>query len=169
MLRWGLTAHMVRMTVAVYCLSNYSQDCAIEFAENARKRRALQVPSLDDAPCPIRDLFLRADLADLIAIFVPETKQHWSVRATACKYLAERYTAQWVAKQNFSVGRAPTGCMLVDQFVAQFQLFGFQARLVWTRREPEGAQDWDAWPGSGASRCGENGACGGDIYGKESC
>ena len=68
MLRWGLTTHMVRMTLAVYCLSNYSQDCAIEFAENARKRRALQVPSLDDAPCPIRDLFLRADLADLIAI-----------------------------------------------------------------------------------------------------
>ena len=56
MLRWGLTAHMVRMTLAVYCLSNYSQDCAIEFAENARKRRALRVPSLEDAPCPIRDL-----------------------------------------------------------------------------------------------------------------
>ena len=81
------------------------------------------------APCPIRDLFLQADLADLIAVFVPETKQHWFVRTTACKYLAERYTAQWVARQNFSIGRAPTGCMLVDQFVAQLQRFGFQARF----------------------------------------
>ena len=169
MLRWGLTAHMVRMTLAVYCLSNYSQDCAIEFAENARKRRALQVPSLDDAPCPIRDLFLRADLADLIAIFVPETKQHWCVRATACKYWQKGTLPNGWQSKIFPLAGPQLGACWWTNLLRNFRALAFKPALVWTRREPEGAQDWDAWPGSGASRCGENGACGGDIYRKESC
>ena len=45
--------------------------------------------------------------------------------------------------------------------VAQFQRFGFQARFA--RREPEGAQDWDAWPGSGATDAAKMGLARGHL------
>ena len=126
--RWGLTKRMVRVAVAVYCLSQYSQDCVVEFALQARKRRKTRLPELDD-DCPVQAWFLAACLEDIVGILVPETPDHQSIRNEAVMFLAERRTAQWVAAQNFRAGRAPTGCSLVDHYVAELRRFDVEARL----------------------------------------
>lgn len=127
--RWGLTARMVQVAVAVYCLSRYSKDCAAEYATHARKRRRSQVLDGCGAECPIQQWFLEAELDDVVGVLAPETAHHARIRAEAVRFLAEMRTAEWVAAQNFAAGRAPTGCTL-DHYSAELRRFGLEARLT---------------------------------------
>ena len=120
---------MVRVAVAVYCLSQYSVECAVEFARRARGKRKRQLPDMEEGECPIRSWFLEADLDDVVGLLAPETIEQQRLRSEAVHFLAEKRTAEWVAAQNFRAGRAPTGCALVDQFAAQLRRFGLEARF----------------------------------------
>lgn len=127
--RWGLTARMVRVAVAVYCCSQYSKDCAGEYAVHARKRRRSQVLDLKDVECPIQQWFLEADVDDVVGFLVPETQEQQSIRKEAIHFLAEKRTADWVAAQNFNAGTAPTGSSLVDHYAAELRRFRLEARV----------------------------------------
>lgn len=124
--RWGLTARMVRVVLAVYCLSSYSKECAIEFATRARKRRRSPVADLEEAECPIGQWYLDADVNSVADIFMPVTPEDAAIRTEAVKFLAERQTMEWVAVQNFQLGRAPTALSLVSNFSANLQAMGVE-------------------------------------------
>lgn len=128
--RWGLTKRMIRVAVAVYCCSQYSKDCAVEYALHARKRRRSQVPDLKDVECPIQQWFLDADLEDVVGFLVPETQEQQSIRKEAVHFVAEKRTADWVAAQNFNAGRAPTGSSLVDHYAAELRRFSVESRVA---------------------------------------
>lgn len=125
--QWGLTARMIRVALAVYCLSKYRKDCAMEFAMQARKRRRVQMPEdEEERDCPIRQWFLDANLDDVATVFMPETQYESAIRTEAVKFLAERQTVEWVAAQNFKHGKAPTAISLVSNFSARLRALGVE-------------------------------------------
>lgn len=126
----GLTPRMVREVLAVYVLSQYDQDCAVEFAMRSSKKRKQSWGAVDKSPYPIRQWFLDADMDTVVGVLVPETCEDRSIRSEAVKFLAERRTAFWVASQNFRAGQAPTGCHLVDRYCAELRRFGLEARFT---------------------------------------
>ena len=126
----GLTPRMVREVLAVYVLSQYDQDCAVEFAMRSSKKRKQSWGAVDKSPYPIRQWFLDADMDTVVGVLVPETCEDRSIRSEAVKFLAEKRTAFWVASQNFRAGQAPTGCHLVDRYCAELRRFGLEARFT---------------------------------------
>lgn len=124
--QWGLTSRMIRVALAVYCLSKYSEECAAEFAMRARKRQRAEVLDEPATDCPIRQWFVDADLDEVAAVFMPESRYDHAVRTEAVKFLAEKKTVEWVASQNFRLGQAPSGLSLVSNFSANLRALGVE-------------------------------------------
>lgn len=125
--RWGLTSRMIRVALAIYCLSKYNKEYVLDFAKHARKRRRTTLVEVDGEECPISQWFLDADLEEMLSVFTPETKEEVAIRTEAVKFVAERRAVEWVAAQNFHFGRAPGALSLVSNFSAQLRAFGVES------------------------------------------
>lgn len=123
---WGLTRRMIRVALAVYCLSKYSKDCAVEFATRARKKRKAEVFHGLETDCPIQQWFVDSDLDEVVAVFMPQSRDDYAIRTEAVKFLAEKKTVEWVASQNFRLGQAPTALSLVSNFSANLRALGVE-------------------------------------------
>ena len=98
---------MIRVALAIYCLSKYNKEYVLDFAKHARKRRRTTLVEVDGEECPISQWFLDADLDKMLSVFTPETKEEVAIRTEAVKFVAERRAVEWVAAQNFHFAKTP--------------------------------------------------------------
>ena len=158
---------MIRVALAVYCLSKYSKDRAMEFAMQARRRRRVQVPEDEEEreECPIRQWFLDANLDDVATVFMPETQYESAIRIEAVKFLAERQTVlngSLLKISNMGKHRQPSAWCPI--FLPVCELWVLIHLFGWTLQEQGVVRSWDAQREDGAKRCGHNGGCGGEVW-----
>lgn len=123
---------MIRVTLGVYCLSNFAKDCAAEFALQARKKRRwcqLGDMSAEEMAAKIGQWFVDADFEEVASVFAPQTRVETGIRFEAAKFVSEWRTVRWVCAENFACGRAPLQCGVFNSFAIQMQSFGLTPRF----------------------------------------
>ena len=132
--RQGLTQRMCRVALAIFCLSNYCLDFALEYAQNASKKRRKIWNLEEPEPCLIQEWFLATPVDQLLTFLHPETSAEKSVHVEASKYVATRRVVAWLVDENFKRFRAPDAQQLVAQYGVELSRFDLQHGFRFERR-----------------------------------
>ena len=112
--RGGLTGLGVKRVLAVYALSSWSVEVAVQVAQQLTKlpRSHPEYPT----SFLVQKLFVSADKEDLLCMYDP-THATWAAAMTfAYKALAEYEVFCWVRTQNFMHGCAPSAEQVFERF-----------------------------------------------------
>lgn len=124
--RQGLTQRMCRVVLAIFCLSNYCLDFALEYAKSASRKRRKIWNLEEPEPCLIQEWFLATPVDQLLTLLHPETPADQSVHVEASKYVATRRVVAWLVDENFKRFRAPDALQLVAQYGVELRRFDLQ-------------------------------------------
>ena len=108
----GLTRLAVKKVLAVYAISAWQLDLAVEVAQQLSRLPAghPQMPNRE----VIRNLFLKMGIDELLGM---HTEPDWQrARTFAEQMLAQHAVKKWVATQNFVHGMAPTSAQVFAHF-----------------------------------------------------
>ena len=124
--RQGLTQRMCRVVLAIFCLSNYCLDFALEYAKSASRKRRKIWNLEEPEPCLIQEWFLATPVDQLLTLLHSETPADQSVHVEASKYVATRRVVAWLVDENFKRFRAPDALQLVAQYGVELRRFDLQ-------------------------------------------
>ena len=109
----GLTSLSVKKVLAVYTLSEWQKEAALQAAQQLTTLKA-EHPQYPTSALVDR-MFLQADLNDLLCMF-DDTNVQWEQAVRfARQMLAERGVFSWVKKQNLAHGTAPLSADVFDR------------------------------------------------------